>query len=170
MPEPYYSYPTTLALAIKNIVLNKREKRERIAMIRLDSDDTIMPYYLILVDEYIFIHESNPLNAKVLEQPLNIDIPYGLQCQLNASKAWLTLWPENNFTSLVVPTNQIREELIPFFYAHDELPSNIHRHVLATNVPMWIQGIHSSNLCNEIFAWSIPLNGSRNIIELLVNS
>lgn len=165
-PEPYFSYPSIVAPLISKLVQMDKQKSKRIAMIRLDGDDTLMPGYMSLVDEYVYTHEESN-REEYLMGPILIDLPLGIQYQNETGEAWKCLWPQSNFTTLLLDRTTVTPELVPFGFAHDEIPNSIIRHVLATQSPMWIQGIHSSNEANGIFQWATKIARTKSVIELL---
>mgnify|MGYP006281231355 CR=1 FL=1 len=125
-----------------------------------------MPDYMGIIDEYIYTHEISNKEECFL-RPTLIDMPLGIQYRKETGEAWKCLWPESNFTTLVVNREDISPDLVPFSFAHDEVPRFLKKHVLATQSPMWIQGIHIGNQANEVFHWATRMASVKNIKELL---
>lgn len=153
--EPYYSYPKILTFNIRKILLNRCNKRQPLGLIRLDSDDTLMPNYLRMIDQ---IYNALSVNDMISDSgaPVLIDIPYGIQYASETLTSYTCLWPESNFTALLTCMQSLENHYIPFDFAHDEIPSDLNRQVISTSAPAWIQGIHTSNEQNSVFTWAKP--------------
>ncbi len=168
-PEPYFSYPAVLAHLVCKIARTAKGSSKRVALIRLDGDDTLMPDYMSIIDEYLYAHEIANKEEYLL-RPTLIDMPLGIQYRKETGEAWKCLWPESNFTTLIVKTEDISPSLVPFAFAHDEVPCSVNKNVLATQSPMWIQGIHDGNQANDVFKWATRLATVKSIGELLADS
>ena len=123
---------------------------------RVDTDDLLGPHFFNVIQ-----HASDILIAKhSLQVPYLLDFPLGLQGTLDQPK--LTLFPENNFTTLVLDKTQFTNGLSTYSFPHDRLPESVKRISISTHLPMWWQVLHGMNDANSVFPWSIPYSPSIN--------
>ena len=166
------SYRTLLAPQCANYLISKYETKDFFIIIRLDSDDILLPFYFNTIRRILSLMPSYTAQYPYtliptvqqkqtvytrncpFDSPTLLEFPLGVQKSLISSKQNLTLWGENNFSSIWVSKEDIKERgIMHFAFPHDRIPSFLKRTQVSTLKPAWVQILHSENEQNNFFAW-----------------
>ena len=166
------SYRTLLAPQCAAYLTSRHESKDFFVIIRLDSDDMLLPFYFhtlrtilslmpIYTAEYPFTliptvkpEQTIYTQHSPFDRPTLLEFPLGVQKSLITDKQKLTLWGENNFSSIWVSKEDVLENGITHFaFPHDRIPSFLKRTQVSSLKPAWIQLLHSENEQNQFFQW-----------------
>ena len=136
------SYRTLLAPQCAAYLTSRHESKDFFVIIRLDSDDMLLPFYFhtlrtilslmpIYTAEYPFTliptvkpEQTIYTQHSPFDRPTLLEFPLGVQKSLITDKQKLTLWGENNFSSIWVSKEDVLENGITHFaFPHDRIPS-----------------------------------------------
>jgi len=160
-----FDHSLHLPAAIKKYIIDTSSSSETLILSRLDSDDM----FCLSHDETLLrVAESLRKLKKNVNKPLLLDFPVGLQYVTYKKMIYSTLWPENNFASIMTNHLEIKNNpvSVPFAYSHDNIPEGVTKITISTLQAQWLQMVHGSNLANKVFPWSRYI-GSMSLVSAL---
>lgn len=117
------------------------ENADRIITIRLDNDDAIHESFV----ESVFTECE-----KLIENTMILSFKNGIQYFVNEHMVLEFPWESNHFLILVQDTKNIQLNNILSFNHYQIKKSGLPFRCLNTDLPMWMEIVHSSNVVNDI--------------------
>ena len=167
-PDSTQSYRNILAPSCVNYLKNKYDDKSFFIIIRLDSDDILLPFYFqtikrilsflpghLLEYPYTLVptkksEETIYTRLTPFDSPTLLEFPLGIQKSLISNCQKLTMWGENNFSSVWISKDDMCQHgITQFAFPHDRIPSFLKRSHICTLKPAWIQLLHSDNEQNN---------------------
>jgi len=116
----------------------------RVVTVRLDSDDTVSPFY-----SQGILHVLDGLNLN-LYHSIAIYFTSGVEYDVINNIHYKRQYLNNQFVSLVeLASNEKALELV-FFTAHYDIPSKISCVHVNNGIPAWCTNVHGGNVANVI--------------------
>ena len=171
-PDSTRSYRNILAPACARYLLSEHACKDFFIIIRLDSDDLLLPFYFKTIKTLLSLppiysvkypytliptsQKKQTIYTKIspFQRPTLLEFPLGVQSSLINNVQKITLWGENNFSSVWVSKSDIHKSGITHFsFPHDRIPSFLNRTQICTLKPAWVQLLHSQNEQNSFLPW-----------------